>query len=163
MNFYPKKMNLIKLKFINFAAGETPPKKTLEFFQKEAGWDKELVTRKPILLSPGSRIVWVKVMHGLSIIAIARLKIAPPEFCYLSNFLVMNAYREKGIGRQFLSNIEEYCVSFRIKLLVLEPTDESLMFYQNLSYAREPKLDGYLSKALPALVMTKKKNFMFEV
>lgn len=98
------------------------------------------------MLNANRRLQWVCVEADKVKIGIARLELAPPEFCYLSDLVIKSKYREKGIGRWFVRNIETYCAGFGMRRVLLMPETGSLPFYAALSFVPDPFVPGVLKK-----------------
>ncbi len=124
-----------------------PSKKVLGSFARDAGWPR--LQRGPSQLQhPNARVQWLGVHHGGTLVGIAQLAFAPPEFCFLSSFVVKRKVRRMGIGTCVVGELERYCADSGIGYLVLEPTAESLPFYLGLSYLPDPLVAGMLRKKL---------------
>jgi N-acetylglutamate synthase-like GNAT family acetyltransferase len=93
-------------------------------------------------------VQWVALTNGSFNIAIARLKFAPPEFCFVSNFILAKNYRLHGYGRSLMIEIEKLAHAKNLKRVILQATEKSTLFYKNLGYLKSRKLRGYLDKAL---------------
>ncbi|MBV8635740.1 MAG: GNAT family N-acetyltransferase [Burkholderiaceae bacterium] len=123
-----------------------PSKKVLQSFHKDAGWNRP---RKEIetTLSQIQRIQWAVVELNGTNIGIARLELAPPEFCYLSELIIKNKYRGRGIGQWFVHNIEQHCARWGIPRLLLQPNNaQSTSFYEALAFSPDPYVPGFLRK-----------------
>ena len=131
-----------------YPANVNPPEEVLTFFQNEAGWTEKLVNRKPLLLNKYTYVQWLTLTDGPVSLAIARLKIAPPEFCFVSNFILAKDYRLQGYGRSLMTEIEDLARAKNLKRVVLQATGESNLFYEKLGYLKSRKLKGFLVKAL---------------
>lgn len=120
-------------------------KKSLHAFRKDAGWDTG--DRKALngKYSRG-KVQWVTVDCGKKMIGIARLELAPPEFCYLSDLIISSAYRGQGVGDWFMKNIERYCAQFGIPRLLLEPLEGSKGFYEKMHFVADPYVATFLKK-----------------
>ena len=124
---------------------EPPSKKVLQVFQKDAGTD-QIIRRQSRSVLPNAKDQWIAIRCSKALIGIARLELAPPKFCHMSNFILLNTHRRKGIGRWSMKRIEEYCFSLGIQYIVLEPTEQSLPFYTALSFVPDPLVKGALRK-----------------
>jgi len=67
--------------------------KTLHAFRKDAGWTNLDSAAHEGALSPGSQVQWATARRSGKVIGIARLELAPPQFCYVSDLIVLGAYR----------------------------------------------------------------------
>lgn len=133
-----------------------PSKKVMQTFQKEAGLSPVLKMKFENSFNPNCKTQWVGVNLDNAMVGIARLELAPPEFCFISNFIVKSQYRRHGIGKWLLGEIEKYCSGIGIRRLLLKPTDESLPFYETLFFTPDPLISGYLKKEI-AFFATKKQ------
>jgi GNAT superfamily N-acetyltransferase len=126
---------------------QAPSKKTLQAFQKDAGWS---VSRREVekMLTPNSRMQWVSVELNKIVIGIARLELAPPEFCHISDLTIKSKYRGQGVGRWFIKNIELFCAGLGIRRMLLLPESEALPFYEALSFTPDPYVPRFLKKEI---------------
>ena len=126
----------------------TPPcKKTLRAFRKDAGWAAGKSTAVEGQ-HPRGRVQWVAVERGKNTVGIARLEMAPPEFCYLSDLIILSAHHGEGVGHWFMKNIERYCAQFGIRRLLLQPVDNSKGFYEKMHFVSDPYVVSFLKKEL---------------
>ncbi len=133
---------------------QTPTKKLLQSFRRDAGWSVQRSESNRVI-PPHSRVQWVCVERQGVKIGIARLELAPPEFCYVSELVIKSKFRGKGAGRFLLGNIEAHCLSFQIKRLLLEPAVGTKPFYESLSYVPDPFVASFLKKELRLLATTR--------
>jgi GNAT superfamily N-acetyltransferase len=122
-------------------------KKTLRAFRRDAGWaagDGDTLDAQ----HPRGRVQWVTVEHGKDTIGIARLEMAPPEFCYLADLIILSAHHGEGVGHWFLQNIERYCAQAGIRRLLLQPVDKSKGFYEKMQFVADPYVASFLKKEL---------------
>jgi GNAT superfamily N-acetyltransferase len=121
--------------------------KTLRAFRKDADWapgNGDALTDQ----HPRGRVQWVTVESGKSTLGIARLELAPPEFCYLSELIILRVHHGKGVGQWFLKNIEQYCAQFGVRRLLLETVDSSRGFYEKMQFVSDPHVAGFLKKEI---------------
>jgi len=118
------------------------PAKVLRAYRQDANWPTD--TKLPP--DPIGKIVWVSVETNRKQIAIARLELAPPEFCVVSELIVNSKYRSQGVGRWFMQRIEQYCHSHGIRRLVLRPANGSEKFYASLAFQKDPFVPEMLKK-----------------
>ncbi len=102
--------------------------------------------------NPCGKIVWVSVENKRKQIAIARLELAPPEFCMISELIVHSKFRSQGVGRWFLHRIEQYCNTLGIRRLVLRAANGSEKFYASLSFHNDPHMPELLKKDINPLL-----------
>ena len=102
----------------------------LRAFQKDAGWPKAIQLRN-VKQNPKGKPCLVSVEFQKNIIGMARLELAAPEFCFISDMVILSPYRGKGIGRWLVKQIEAYCNIFHIKRLILQSNSTNLHFYQS--------------------------------
>jgi GNAT superfamily N-acetyltransferase len=120
-------------------------KKTLRAFRQDAGWaagDGNASSGT----HPRGKVQWVTVDCGKKMIGIARLELAPPEFCYLSDLIISSTYRGRGVGDWFMKNIERYCAQFGIPRLLLEPLEDTKGFYEKMHFVADPYVATFLKK-----------------
>lgn len=124
---------------------ESPlPDKALMTFRKDAGWEH---TAPPSpSQDPRGRVQWVAVELEKQQIGIARLELAPPQFCYVADLIVLGKFRKRGIGRWFIQRIEQYCSGFGIRRLLLEAGPGTAAFYAALDFHPDPLLPSMLKK-----------------
>lgn len=124
-----------------------PPAKLLHTMRRDAGWPADNPTDHA-QTHPMGRVQWVSVESAKATIAIARLELAPPEFCYVADLIVASKHRGQGVGRWFLQQIEQYCVSTGIHRLLLQAAPGTETFYATLQFAPDPRAPGFLKKNL---------------
>lgn len=125
--------------------GPIPPK-TLRAFRKDAGWADTDVA--PQAFHPASRVQWATIQTGSRTIGIARLELAPPQFCYLSDLIVLSGHRGRGLGGWFMAQIERHCADQGIPRVLLQPTGASQGFYEKLRFVSDPRVAGFLKKEI---------------
>lgn len=124
------------------------PAKRLRAYRQEAEWTD---LPQQAAGDPRGRVLWVSVLAGRQEIGIARLELAAPEFCYLSELMIRRGWRGQGAGRWFVQRIERYCAALGIRRLVLEAAPGSEAFYASMQFAAHPLVPTMLSKDLPVL------------
>lgn len=124
---------------------EALPEKTLLAFQKDVGWPAK---RAATAFQGNGRVQWVCVEYEKVKIGIARLELAPPEFCYVSEFIIKTKFHRKGVGRWLLRHVEDLCIQQGIRRILLNPEAGSAPFYLSLSFADDPMVPGFLRKDL---------------
>jgi GNAT superfamily N-acetyltransferase len=124
------------------------PEKVLLAFRKDAGWSNRDTAHLDRAERPGSLVQWVTVEAGKRRVGIARLELAPPQFCYVSDLIVLSSHRGHGVGEWFMKQIEQHCIGFGIPRLLLQPMDENRNFYRKLSFIEDPVAAGFLKKEL---------------
>jgi GNAT superfamily N-acetyltransferase len=125
--------------------GAIPPK-TLLAFRKDAGWTSPPPEAGPG--RPGATVRWATLQTGSRTIAIARLELAPPQFCFVSDLIVLSAHRGRGLGGHFMQQIERHCMEAGIPRVLLQPTEGSAGFYAKLRFVVDPLVAGFLKKEL---------------
>lgn len=126
-----------------------PTSKALSAWRKDAGWNHPILPRT--LQHPRAQVRWVSVLAGKEKAGIARLELAAPEFCYLSDFIVASKLRRQGVGSWFLHAIEMYAGGFGIKRLLLQAEAGSERFYAAHHFVDDPYVPSFLKKDLPPL------------
>lgn len=97
------------------------------------------------------KIQWVSVEAKGKQIGIARLELAPPEFCFVSELIISSAFRGQGIGHWFMLRIEQYCLGLGIRRLLLEAGDGTESFYVSQSFIPDPYIPTMLKKEISPL------------
>ena len=136
----------LELQFVPLKSAISP--KVLHDYRRDANWP----TNPELPHDPRRRAVWVSVETKGKQIAIARLELAPPEFCAVSEVIVRSKYRSQGVGRWFMHRIEQYCNSFGIRRLVLQAANGTEKFYASLSFHNDPYLPTFLKKDINPLL-----------
>lgn len=120
--------------------------KALEAYRKDAAWSAPLP--KQTAQDARGEVQWVSVEWKAKQIGVARLELAPPEFCYLSELVISSKFRGRGVGRWFMTRIEQYCLAQGIRRLLLEAGDGTESFYKAQAFAADPLLPHLLKKDL---------------
>jgi len=123
-------------------------KKALRAFRRDAGWpagDSKALSHNE---DPRGKVQWVTVGRGKETIGIARLELAPPQFCYLSDLIISKAYRGKGVGNWFMKKIEQYCSQCGIPRVLLKPLEDTRGFYEKMNFVVDPNADMFLKKEI---------------
>ena len=120
----------------------------LRAFRRGAGWNETEGAQGSQALRPGSRVQWVTARLYKKTVAIARLELAPPQFCFVSDFIVQGACRGQGVGQWFMARIEAHCLQQGIPRLLLTPAADSQGFYEKLHFGADPLVAGFLRKEL---------------
>ncbi len=123
-----------------------PPMKLLMSYRKDAKLD----TKPPRVDASGKhgKVQWVAVDRNNKQIGMARLEMAPPEFCFVSDLIILSPHRGRGVGSWFLRRIEQYCVSTSIKRLLLEASEGTDQFYKAQAFVDDPLLPRLMRKEL---------------
>jgi GNAT superfamily N-acetyltransferase len=122
--------------------------KILLAFRQDAGWSKRDTSGLATAAQPGGLVQWVTVESGKKRVGIARLELAPPQFCYLSDFIVLQGHRGRGVGDWFMKQIEQHCLGLGIPRVLLRPLDDSRGFYEKLNFVADPLVAGFLKKEI---------------
>lgn len=132
---------------LQFRPLNTPlSKKLLQAFRKDVGW--ATTPQSSIPANPHGKVQWVTVESGKECIGIARLELAPPEFCHVADLIISSKHQRKGVGSWFLKHIEQYCGNFGVRRLVLEPHSGSEKFYAARAFNSDPLVPSMLRKEL---------------
>ena len=121
--------------------------KLLRGFRRDAGWDQNTDALDGACRS-GGQVRWAAVSLGQKTVAIARLELARPQFCYVSELIVLDAYRGRGIGEWFMKQIELECFKEGIPRVLLQPKDDARAFYEKLHFVADPLVAGFMKKEL---------------
>ena len=138
------------LTFQPMPAAPTP--KVLKAFRKDAGWTEVGDAALDGAFAPGSSVQWAAVLAGKKTIGIVRLELAPPQFCYLSELVILSSHRGRGVGVWFMEQIERLCLARGIDRVVLQPNGDSRGFYDKLRFVTDPLADGFLKKDINPLL-----------
>ena len=126
-------------------------KKTLLAFRKDAGWEEKSDEALGGALGPQARVQWVTVKSKGKTVAIARLELAPPQFCHVSDLIVLGVQRGRGVGEWFMGQIERHCLGLGIPRVLLQPQGNSTGFYRKLHFLPDPLAVGFLKKEISPL------------
>jgi GNAT superfamily N-acetyltransferase len=140
-------MSQLPLSFQPMAS--SPNGKTLQAWRKDAGWSTSVSPQAP--KHPQARVQWVSVEWGKNRAGIARLELAPPEFCYVADLIIASKFRRRGIGSWFLRAIEQYAASHGIKRLLLQAEAGTEAFYASKHFVTDPFVPSFLKKDLAPL------------
>lgn len=124
-----------------------PPTKLLHSMRRDAGWPASTPADQD-QPHPMGRVQWVSVESARATIAIARLELAAPEFCYVADLIVASKHRGQGVGSWFLRHIELYCVELGIRRLLLKAAPDTERFYAALLFAPDARVPGFLKKEI---------------
>jgi GNAT superfamily N-acetyltransferase len=124
------------------------PDKVLLAFRKDAGWSNRDTADLGRVGRPGSMVQWVTVEAGKRRIGIARLELAPPQFCYVSDLIVLSSHRGRGVGAWFMKQIEQHCIGSGIPRVLLQPLEGNRSFYKKLNFIEDPLVAGFLKKEI---------------
>lgn len=125
--------------------------RVLQAFRKDAGWTGNTDAALADALRPGSRVQWVSVRAGQKTVALARMELAPPQFCFVSDLIVLSGWRGRGVGEWFMRRIEGHCLEQGIARVVLQALAPSRGFYEKLDFVDDPLAAGFLKKELNPL------------
>ncbi|MCE3261193.1 MAG: hypothetical protein K0R43_272 [Pseudoduganella sp.] len=123
------------------------PFKELKAFHEDAGWEAPRLPKQ----SRG-QVQWAVVAVAGSKAAIARLELARPEFCFVTNLAVLGKYRGRGVGGWLLEQIEQHCRQQGIRRLILEPAPGTEAYYQSHHFIPDPLVPSCVKKELPPLL-----------
>lgn len=112
--------------------------------------DAEMEGTMPQLKAQDARgkVQWVSVEAKGKQIGVARLELAPPEFCFVSELIISSKFRGQGIGHWFMTRIEQYCLAQGIRRLLLEAREGTDAFYKSQSFMADPHLPHLLKKEI---------------
>jgi len=130
---------------LQFRLLKAPPStKILMALRKDA--DSEGALPRPSAADPRGKVQWVAVELKNKQIGIARLELAAPEFCFVSELMIQSQYRGHGIGHWIMKRIEQYCAGVGIKRLLLEAGDGTDNFYKSQAFVSDPLMPRLLRK-----------------
>lgn len=121
--------------------------KTLRHFRRDAGWDIDGAAAYGENAFRG-RVQWVTASLKNKVIGIARLELAPPQFCYLSDLIVLRAYYGRGVGAWLMDHIEYHCRALAIPRVILRPLEDNRRFYEKRHFVADPLVAGFLKKEI---------------
>ena len=124
-----------------------PNARVLREFRTDAGWDQETDALRGGLW-PGSQVEWALVRAGQKTVGIARLELARPQFCYVSELVILKSHRGRGIGEWFMRQIELHCCKIGIPRVLLQPKDDARAFYEKLDFVSDPLVAGFMKKEI---------------
>lgn len=120
--------------------------KVLLAWRKDA--DAEGAMPRPQAQDARGKVQWVSVEANGKQLGVARLELAPPEFCFVSELIISSKFRGQGIGRWFLTRIEQYCLAQGIRRLLLEAGKGTESFYKSQAFVADPHLPHLLKKEI---------------
>lgn len=120
--------------------------KALEAYRKDAAMSG--ASPRKTAENVRGKLQWVSVEHKKKQIGIARLELAPPEFCYVSELIISSKFRGQGIGHWFMTRIEQYCLGLGIRRLLLEAGDGTDAFYKSQAFVADPLVPNMLKKEI---------------
>lgn len=141
----------MQLNLTFFAMPAAPTAKALKAFRKDAGWSDTPDDALHGAFAPGSLVQWAAVLSGKKTIGIVRLELAPPQFCYLSELVILSEYRGHGVGEWFMEQIERFCLARGIGRVVLQAHGDARGFYDKLRFVADPLAAGFLKKDIDPL------------
>lgn len=125
--------------------------KTLLAFRKDAGWNNADMAARQGALQPGSRVQWATARFNQKLVGIARLELAPPQFCHISDFIVLRTHRGRGTGAWMMGEIERLCAGAGMPRVLLQPNPDSRAFYEKLRFVADPRVPGFMKKDIGPL------------
>jgi GNAT superfamily N-acetyltransferase len=66
----------------------------------------------------------------------------------VSDLIVLNAHRGRGIGEWLMKHIEQHCLGLGIPRVLLQPMDHNRAFYEKLDFVADPLIAGFLKKEI---------------
>ncbi|WP_343729184.1 GNAT family N-acetyltransferase [Duganella sp.] len=123
-----------------------PSTKVVMAFRRDA--DTEGALPRASAADARGKVQWVAVEHKNKQIGIARLELAAPEFCFVSELMILSQYRGQGIGHWIMKRIEQYALSIGIRRLLLEAGDGTDNFYKSQAFVTDPLLPRLLRKEI---------------
>lgn len=132
---------------LQFRVLKAPPAtKVVMAFRRDA--DAEGALPHASAADPRGKVQWVAVELKKKQIGIARLELAAPEFCFVSELMILSSYRGQGIGHWTMKRIEQYAHSLGIRRLLLEAGDGTENFYKSQSFIADPLMPRMLRKEI---------------
>lgn len=121
--------------------------KILRNFRRDAGWEGDGAASSSDGAF-GGRAQWVTANLKSKVIGIARLELAAPQFRYVSDLIVLRAYRGRGVGAWLMDHIEQHCRALTIPRVILQPLDDNKRFYEKRQFVADPLAAGFLKKEI---------------
>lgn len=121
--------------------------KTLLAFRQDAGWGNTEAAPGRAQRS-GGQVQWGTAVLGQRVIAIVRMELAPPHFCYVSDLIVLRGQRGRGVGAWLMARVERHCLALGIPRVLLQPEGGTEAFYRKLHFVADPLAAGFLKKEL---------------
>jgi len=103
---------------------------------KEGGWWKESTTAKdtlPDLVQNSFCFMVVKNSEG-KIIGMGRVISDGVSDGYIQDVIISNLYRNKGIGKQLIINLKDYCLSHGVGWIALIAEPGTSAFYTKIGF-----------------------------
>lgn len=149
-------MNLEKDSHMQYSLSFCPQsaplsEKVLLAFRKDAGWSNRDTSALGDAGGLGGLVQWVTVESGKKRVGIARLELAPPQFCFVSDLIVLREHRGRGVGEWFMGQIEQHCRALGIPRVLLQPMADNQRFYEKLDFVADPLVAGFLKKEIRPL------------
>jgi len=121
--------------------------KTLLAFRRDAGWRNTEATPDSAGRA-GGQVQWGTAVLAQKVIAIVRMELAPPQFCYVSDLIVLRGQRGRGVGAWLMARVERHCLALGIPRVLLQPENGTEAFYRKLHFVADPLAPGFLKKEL---------------
>jgi N-acetylglutamate synthase-like GNAT family acetyltransferase len=130
---------------LQFRVLKTPPAtKVVMAFRRDA--DAEGALPRASASDPRGKVQWVAVELKNKQIGIARLELAAPEFCFVSELMILSQYRGQGIGHWIMKRIEQYAHGLGIRRLLLVAGEGTDSFYKSQAFISDPLMPRMLRK-----------------
>lgn len=130
---------------LQFRLMKAPPStKVLMTWRKDADLGDHIPRTAPSDVR--GKVQWVAVELKNKQIGIARLELAAPEFCFVSDLMILSQHRGQGVGHWLMKRIEQYCATLSIKRLLLEAGDGTDNFYKSQAFVTDPLAPRLLRK-----------------
>lgn len=123
------------------------PFKELKAFHDDAGWEAPKIPKQ----SRG-QVQWAVVSVSGAKAAIARLELARPQFCFVTNLVVLGKFRGRGVGAWLLEQVEQHCRQQDIRRLILEPAPGTEAYYQARHFIPDPLVPSCVKKDIQPLL-----------
>jgi GNAT superfamily N-acetyltransferase len=123
-----------------------PPTKVLMSYRRDANAEGAPPVSTPA--DARGKVQWVSVELKKKQVGIARLEVALPEFCFVSDLIILSPYRGKGIGHWVIKRIEQYALSAGVRRILLVAGEGTDNFYKSQSFVEDSTLPRLLRKEL---------------
>jgi aralkylamine N-acetyltransferase len=124
------------MRHAEFEAVTSAPIEEIVELYKSAGWWQENEEARAIIpaMIRGSYCFMVARSLEGRIIGMARVISDGYSDAYIQDVVVLNAYREQGIGRELVRRLTRFCVDHKIAWIGLVAEPNTQEFYEELGY-----------------------------
>ena len=127
---------------VEFEAVEEAPLEEIVELYKSAGWWREVPEARaiiPNMIRGSFRFMVARLPEG-RIVGMARVISDGYSDAYIQDVVVLPSHRGRGIGRELIRRLTEYCITRKIAWIGLVAEPGTREFYEELGYG---PLTGY--------------------